>query len=131
MSARNGGRARQEAEAAAAAEKDPLYARVLRLKHIAPGPWWCFLFLEGSLAVAGVLVLADWVNLWGLIVLPIAVAAAVKINDLVAGALPAPAPAAERSPSDRSPSETRADSLAAAKTTASTRSESTPVKDKA
>lgn len=71
-----------------AEEKQPLYARLLRLEHIQPGPWWCFLFLEGSLALAGVLVLADWVNLWGLVVVPLAVAGAVKLNDVVTGALP-------------------------------------------
>lgn len=69
-------------------EKPPVLARVLRLKHIQPGPWWCFLFLEGSIGVAGVLVLADWVSPWGLLVLPLGVAAAVKLNDVVTGALP-------------------------------------------
>lgn len=70
------------------ADKPPLYARLLRLKHIRPGPWWCFLFFEGSLAVAGVLVLAGWVSPWGLLVLPVGVAIAVKLNDVVTGALP-------------------------------------------
>lgn len=70
------------------ADKPPLYARVLRLENIRPGPWWCFLFFEGALAVAGVLVLADWVSPWGLLVLPFGVAVAVKLNDVVTGALP-------------------------------------------
>lgn len=67
--------------------KPPLYVRALRLKHIRPGPWWCFLFFEGSLVLAGVLVLADWVSPWGLLVVPVGVAIAVKLNDVVTGAL--------------------------------------------
>lgn len=75
--------------AAGPVDRQPTYARVLRLKYIRPGPWWCFLFFEGSVALAAVLVLADAVSRWGLLVLPITVAIAVKLNDLVAGALPA------------------------------------------
>lgn len=70
--------------------KPPLYARALRLKYIRPGPWWCFLFFEGSLVLAGVLVLTDWVSPWGLLVVPVGVAIAVKLNDVVTGALPSP-----------------------------------------
>ncbi len=83
--------------------KQPAYARALRLRHIKPGPWACLLFLEGSIAVAVVLALADVVSFWAVLVLPVAVAIAVKLNDVVAGALPAEAAAgpAERRTSAR------------------------------
>ncbi len=71
----------------------PLYARVLRLRHVQPGSLLCFVFLEGSIAVAGLAVLAGLVSVWALLVLPLAVAAAVKLNDVVAGALPGGHPA--------------------------------------
>lgn len=85
--------------------KRPIYARVLRLKHIRPGPWWCFLFLEGSIAVAGVLVLADRVNVWALVVMPVGVAIAVKLNDVIAGALPPAAGAPPREPAEATPAD--------------------------
>ncbi len=66
--------------------KQPVYSRILALHHIRPGSVACFMFLEGSLAVAGLLVLAGF-NIWALLVLPIAVAMAVKLNDVVAGAM--------------------------------------------
>jgi hypothetical protein len=61
------------------------YARVLRLKHTHPGGIVCFLLLEGSFAIAGLMALAEFVNWWGVILLPLTVAVFVKINDLVAG----------------------------------------------
>ena len=112
MSSRCGGEPRAgESEE----NRPPLYARVLRLKHIHPGPWSCFLFCEGSLAVAGVLLLADWVSSWGLLVLPIGVAIAVKLNDVVTGALPPAGAANARSTTNadkksRSASEVQSDS---------------------
>lgn len=64
----------------------PLYARVLRLRHLNPGGMLCFLFLEGAVALGLLLALAELVSWWGLLVLPMAVAVMVKANDLVAGA---------------------------------------------
>jgi hypothetical protein len=66
--------------------KPPFYARVLRLRHIRPGVVSCFIFLEGALVLSGLLALTDLVSPWVVLVLPAAVAAAVKINDVVAGA---------------------------------------------
>ncbi|HEX2771936.1 MAG TPA: hypothetical protein VHN18_05830 [Micromonosporaceae bacterium] len=63
----------------------PLYARVLRLRHFEPSAMVCFILLEGSVAAALVLALAELLSWWGLIVLPVAVALLVKANDLVAG----------------------------------------------
>jgi hypothetical protein len=66
----------------------PLYARVLRLKHITPGGLLCFVFLEGAMALGALLALAELVSWWGVIVLPLTVAVMVKLNDVIAGMLP-------------------------------------------
>jgi hypothetical protein len=69
------------------AEHRPLYARVLRLRHIAPTGLLCFVFLEGSIALGLLLALAELVSWWGVLVLPVTVALMVKLNDLIAGSL--------------------------------------------
>jgi hypothetical protein len=70
----------------------PLYARMLRLRHLAPSGLLCFVFLEGAVVLGILLALAELVSWWGVVVLPITVALMVKFNDLVAGAL-SPRPA--------------------------------------
>ncbi len=65
--------------------KAPLYARVLRLRHVRPGGLLCFLFFEGAVALGILLALADLAPWWSALVLPAAVATMVKINDTVAG----------------------------------------------
>ncbi|BCJ44943.1 hypothetical protein GCM10010168_84830 [Actinoplanes ianthinogenes] len=79
----------------AGAAHQPLYARVLRLRHLSPGGLLCFVFLEGAVALGVLLALAELVSWWGVLVLPAAVAVMVKFNDLVAGWLAPPAPAVE------------------------------------
>jgi hypothetical protein len=69
----------------------PLYARVLRLRHLRAGGVACFLLFEGVIAAAGVLALVGVVSWWAVPVLPVAVAAMVKLNDVVAGRLHASA----------------------------------------
>jgi len=69
----------------------PLYARMLRLRHLKLRPALAFLFLEGSIATGVLLALADIVNGWGIVAVPVAVAAMVKLNDVLAGIL-APVP---------------------------------------
>lgn len=69
----------------------PLYARMLGLRHLAPSGLLCFVFLEGTVALGILLALAELVSWWGVLVLPATVAAMVKLNDLVAGALARPA----------------------------------------
>lgn len=64
-----------------------MYARLLHLQHLAPNSWQRALFVEGSLVVAGVLVLADVASAWLLLALPLAVALAVKFHDLLSGLL--------------------------------------------
>jgi hypothetical protein len=73
------------------AAHQPLYARMLRLRHLSPGGLLCFVFLEGAIALGILLALAELVSWWGVLVLPVAVAVMVKFNDLVAGWLAPPA----------------------------------------
>src|SRR6266545_3733449 len=68
----------------------PMYARALRLKYIHPGSVLCFLFLEGTLAVGLLLALAELAPWWIIPVLVLAVAAMVKLNDVIAGAVAGP-----------------------------------------
>ena len=68
----------------------PLYTRLLRLRHLRLGAWQRAVLGEGTLALAALLVLADLVSAWALLVLPVVVAAVVKAHDVVAGVLPTP-----------------------------------------
>ena len=61
-----------------------MYVRMLRLRNVAPSGLLCFVFLEGAVALAGLLALAELVSWWGVVVLPAAVAAMVKLNDVIA-----------------------------------------------
>jgi hypothetical protein len=66
----------------------PLYWRFLRLHHVRPNGWQRALLVEGVLAVAVTLVLADVASAWTLLALPVASAVVVKAHDLLAGLLP-------------------------------------------
>jgi hypothetical protein len=59
------------------------YARTLRLRYLKTGGLTSFLLFECVVAVAGLLALAELVSWWTVAVLPVAVAAMVKVNDLV------------------------------------------------
>jgi hypothetical protein len=61
-----------------------VYARVLRLRYLRPGGLLCFLYFEGSIALGVLLALAELAPWWGIFVLPVVVAAMVKLNDIVA-----------------------------------------------
>lgn len=74
----------------------PLYARLLRLKHIRPGSVLGFFFLEGTLAVGLLLALAELAPWWIVPVLVLVVAAMVKLNDVIAGAVSGPVAAPVR-----------------------------------
>ncbi|MCU7730534.1 hypothetical protein ODJ79_43045, partial [Actinoplanes sp. KI2] len=54
--------------------RPPLYARMLRLRHVAPSGFLCFLFLEGTVVLGALLALAELVSWWGVLVLPATVA---------------------------------------------------------
>ncbi|GAA2518584.1 hypothetical protein GCM10010434_077070 [Winogradskya humida] len=77
--------------------QQPLYARLLGLQYLAPSGFLCFVFLEGAVALGILLALAELVSWWGVLVLPLTVAAMVKLNDIVAGAL-TPRPTVPTSP---------------------------------
>ncbi|MET7672117.1 hypothetical protein [Micromonospora luteifusca] len=62
----------------------PLYARLLGLRFVNPGGVLCFVFFEGTIALAVLLALAELVTWWAVLVLPVVVAAMVKLNDMVA-----------------------------------------------
>lgn len=70
-----------------AADEDryrPFYARFLGLRFVNPGGVLCFVFFEGTVALAALLALAELVSWWAVLVLPVMVAVMVKINDVVA-----------------------------------------------
>lgn len=85
-------RMRRAVSDADAARRRPLYARALKLKHIHPSGLMCFLFFEGSVALAVLLALAELVDWLAVGVLPLSIAVMVKINDVIAGAGSASAP---------------------------------------
>jgi hypothetical protein len=68
-------------------EKPPLYWRALRLRHLRPNGWQRAVLVEGVLALAVILVLADVATAWTLLVLPVASTALVKVHDVLAGLL--------------------------------------------
>jgi hypothetical protein len=76
--------------------KRPLYWRLLRLQHVKPNSWQRATFVEGSLAIAVVLVLADLATAWLIIALPIVVAIVVKGQDVLVGWLTVPRVVRER-----------------------------------
>ena len=67
--------------------RQPLHARLLRLRHLRMRAWQRAVLLDGSFVLAALLVLADLVSAWALLVLPAVVAAVVKAHDVVAGLL--------------------------------------------
>jgi hypothetical protein len=71
------------------------YARLLRLHHLNPGFYLSLLLFEGSIGVAILLALADVIDAWGVLVVPVSVAVMVKLNDVVAGLLARPAAEAQ------------------------------------
>lgn len=84
------GRRRQATErqehtvrAASPAAGAGVYGRVLRLRRTVL-PWWLrAVYVEGSVLVGFVLYLADAASAWVIVVLPLAVAASVKLYDAV------------------------------------------------
>ena len=85
------------ADGAAEGRRRPLYARLLRLHRLRPGPVLCFVFLEGAIALGILLALANLASWWTVLALPAAVAVMVKLNDVVAGAT-ARKPTARKAP---------------------------------
>jgi hypothetical protein len=65
---------------------------VLRLRAIRPGGLLCFLYFEGMVVLGALLALAELTSWWAVPVLPAAVAAMVKLNDVMARLFTAPTP---------------------------------------
>jgi hypothetical protein len=65
----------------------PLYARVLRLRHLHLPTWLRVTFAEGSVVLGLLLALTELASAWVIVVLPLSVAAMVKFHDLLQGAL--------------------------------------------
>ncbi|WP_239098178.1 hypothetical protein [Micromonospora qiuiae] len=74
---------------------------MLGLRFVNPGGVLCFVFFEGTIALATLLVLAELVKWWAVLVLPAAVAVMVKLNDLVAAAVVRSAEAVPEQERDR------------------------------
>jgi len=74
------------------------YVSLLRLKRIRPTGAQRLLLIEGSVTLGVIAALADIVSAWIILILPVAVAAAVKFEDMVATAL-----AKGREPAHRRP----------------------------
>lgn len=89
-------RSRRAGISAEEAAARPLYAKVLGLQYLRPGSLLSFIFFEGSIALGVLLALAELAEWWIVAVLPVSIAAMVKLNDVIAGA-------AVRSGSDRVP----------------------------
>jgi hypothetical protein len=70
--------------------RQPFYHRLLRLRHLRPGPTATFVFFEGSVMLAVLLSLAEIVAWWSVLVIPATVGVMVKLNDVVAGVLRRP-----------------------------------------
>jgi hypothetical protein len=68
-------------------QNPPLYWRALRLAHLRPNGWQRAVLVEGVLALAVVLVLADVATAWTLLVLPLSSMLLVKGHDVLAGLL--------------------------------------------
>jgi hypothetical protein len=79
--------------------RDPLYHRLLRLRRHRPGPVVTFLCFEGSILASALLALADLLPWLSVLVVPAAVAAVVKLHDLVVQATPRPAIVSGSTPS--------------------------------
>jgi hypothetical protein len=87
---------------APAALDQPMYARMLRLRHLTPSGLLCFVFLEGAVALGILLALAELVSWWGVLVLPAMVALMVKLNDVLAGMVTPPVASSAVAPARRS-----------------------------
>lgn len=81
-------------------KNDPLYPRVLRLKHVHPAAWQRALLVEGMMLAGGLVALADKATSWSPLILPVAAAVVVKFHDVLAGLLP---PRPRATPQDADP----------------------------
>jgi hypothetical protein len=69
------------------AARQPLYARLLRLRRTRLHWLLRALYFEGALALGVVLYLADAASAWVIVALPVTIAVAVKIYDVVSDSI--------------------------------------------
>ena len=69
-------------------ESEPLYPRVLRLRHVHPNGWQRAVLVEGVAILGALAALADKATSWAPVILPVAAAAVVKFHDVLVGLLP-------------------------------------------
>lgn len=67
--------------------KEPLYPRLLRLKHLRPSAWERAVLGEGMAVIGALAAMADLASAWSIVVLPVAVGAVVKAHDVLTGYL--------------------------------------------
>jgi hypothetical protein len=67
--------------------EQPLYVRLLRLRHLRLPAWLRVTLAEGSVVLGILMAFAELASVWVIIALPLTVAALVKFHDLVEGAL--------------------------------------------
>jgi hypothetical protein len=68
---------------------DPLYPKVLRLRHVHPNGWQRAALVEGMVLLGALAALADRATSWAPVILPVVAAGVVKFHDVLAGVLPA------------------------------------------
>ncbi|HEU0129716.1 MAG TPA: hypothetical protein VFQ85_01830 [Mycobacteriales bacterium] len=69
-------------------DSNPLYPRLLRLRHVHPNGWQRALLVEGMAILGALGALADRASAWAIVVLPVAAAGVVKFHDVLSGFLP-------------------------------------------
>jgi hypothetical protein len=67
---------------------DPLYPRLLRLRHVNPNGWQRAVLVEGTVLAGALVALADRATSWAPLILPVVTAGVVKFHDVVVGLLP-------------------------------------------
>ncbi|HEX8004472.1 MAG TPA: hypothetical protein VF519_17425 [Mycobacteriales bacterium] len=77
---------------------DPLYPRLLRLRHVHPNGWQRALLVEGMVIAGALVALSDKATAWTPVFMPIAAAALVKFHDVLAGLLPPRPPRRDDTP---------------------------------
>jgi hypothetical protein len=92
---------------ASGGEKEPLYPRVLGLRHVHPNGWQRALLVEGMAVAGGLVALADRATAWAPLILPIGAAAIVKFHDVLAGLMPRSARTGAETPVNDSGGATR------------------------
>ncbi|HLT09712.1 MAG TPA: hypothetical protein VK028_02755 [Micromonosporaceae bacterium] len=74
----------------------PLYFRILGVRYLNLHPALILVLFEGSIALGLLLALAELIPFWGFMLVPVAVALAVKLNDVIEGIMLRPLAATQQ-----------------------------------